>query len=165
VEGSMLDWSAVLMTEQRAAGPATAGFAFASFSTAMTLGRLVGDKVVAKLGRRTVVAMGGLLAAGGIALATLVPIPVLALLGYALVGLGCSNIVPVLFTAVGRQRTMPQAVAVPAITTLGYAGILMGPAGIGFIARHSSLPVAFLVVAALMIAVAAGGRFLRALDT
>jgi MFS family permease len=165
VEGSMLDWSAVLMTEQRAAGPATAGFAFASFSMAMTLGRLVGDKVVAKLGRRTVVAVGGLLAAGGIALATLVPIPALALLGYALVGLGCSNIVPVLFTAVGRQRTMPQAVAVPAITTLGYAGILMGPAGIGFIARHSSLTVAFLVVAALMIAVAAGGRFLRALDS
>jgi predicted MFS family arabinose efflux permease len=165
VEGAMLDWSAVLMTEQRAASPATAGFAFASFSLAMTLGRLVGDRVVAKLGRRTVVASGGLLAAGGIALATLVPIPALALLGYALVGLGCSNIVPVLFTAVGRQRTMPQAVAVPAITTLGYAGILMGPAGIGFIARHSSLPIAFLVVATLMIAVAAAGRFLRALDS
>jgi MFS family permease len=165
VEGAMLDWSAVLMTEQRAAGPATAGFAFASFSMAMTLGRLVGDRVVAKLGRRTVVAMGGLLAAGGIALATLVPIPALALLGYALVGLGCSNIVPVLFTAVGRQKTMPQAVAVPAITTLGYAGILMGPAGIGFIAHHSSLPIAFLFVATLMIAVAFGGRFLRALDS
>jgi MFS family permease len=165
VEGSMLDWSAVLMTEQRAAGPATAGLGFASFSMAMTLGRLIGDRVVAKLGRQTVVAMGGLLAAGGIALATLVPIPALALLGYALVGLGCSNIVPVLFTAVGRQRTMPQAVAVPAITTLGYAGILMGPAGIGFIARHSSLPSAFLVVATLMIAVAAASRFLRALDS
>jgi MFS family permease len=163
VEGSMLDWSAVLMTEQRAAGPATAGFAFASFSMAMTLGRLVGDRVVAKMGRRPVVAVGALLAAGGIALATLVPIRALALLGYALVGLGCSNIVPVLFTAVGRQRTMPQAVAVPAITTLGYAGILMGPAGIGFIARHCSLSVAFLFVATLMIGVAVASWFLRAL--
>jgi MFS family permease len=164
VEGSMLDWSAVLITEQRAAGPASAGFAFASFSMAMTVGRLVGDRVVANMGRRPVVALGGLLAAGGIALATLVPIRALALLGYALVGLGCSNIVPVLFTAVGRQRTMPQAVAVPAITTLGYAGILVGPAGIGFIAHHSNLTVAFLVVATLMIAVAIGSRFLRTLD-
>jgi predicted MFS family arabinose efflux permease len=161
VEGSMLDWSAVLMTEQRATGPAQAGLAFASFSVAMTFGRLIGDRVVARIGRRPVVAVGGLLAAGGIALATLVGVRAVALLGYALVGIGCSNIVPVLFTTVGRQKTMPQSVAVPAITTLGYAGILAGPAGIGFIAQHSNLNVAFLLVAALMVAVAVSSRFLR----
>jgi hypothetical protein len=60
---------------------------------------------------------------------------------------------------------MPQAVAVPAITTLGYAGILTGPAGIGFIAQHSNLSVAFLFVATLMVAVAISSRFLRALDS
>ncbi len=97
-------------------------------------------------------------------LATLVTNRALALLGYALIGLGCSNIVPALFTAVGRQRTMPQAVAVPAITTLGYAGILAGPAGIGFIARHSTLSTAFLWVGLLMVAVAVSGVCLRALD-
>jgi MFS family permease len=118
--------------------------------------------VVAKFGRRPVVAVGALLAAAGIALATLVSIRAVSLLGYALVGIGCSNIVPVLFTAVGRQKTMPQAVAVPAITTLGYAGILVGPAGIGFIAQHSNLSVAFLVVAGLMVAVAVGSRLLPA---
>jgi predicted MFS family arabinose efflux permease len=165
VEGSMLDWSAVLMTEQRGTDRAQAGFAFASFSTAMTLGRLIGDRVVASIGRRPVVVIGSLLAAGGIALATLIPNQAAALLGYALVGVGCSNIVPVLFTAVGRQKTMPQAVAVPAITTLGYAGILTGPAGIGFIAQRSSLSIAFLLVAMLMVAVAVSSRFLRALDS
>jgi predicted MFS family arabinose efflux permease len=164
VEGSMLDWSAVLMTERRGTGPAQSGFAFACFSTAMAVGRLIGDRVVAAVGRRAVVAGGALLAAGGIALATLVSVREVALLGYALVGAGCSNIVPVLFTAVGRQKTMPQSVAVPAITTLGYAGILVGPAGIGFIAQHSNLSVAFLVVAALMVAVAVSSRWLRALD-
>ncbi len=164
VEGSMLDWSAVLMTERRGTGPAQSGFAFACFSTAMAVGRLIGDRVVAAVGRRAVVAGGALLAAGGIALATLVSVREFALLGYALVGAGCSNIVPVLFTAVGRQKTMPQSVAVPAITTLGYAGILVGPAGIGFIAQHSNLSVAFLVVAALMVAVAVSSRWLRALD-
>jgi predicted MFS family arabinose efflux permease len=164
VEGSMLDWSAVLMTEQRGSGPAQSGFAFASFSIAMALGRLFGDGVVARIGRRPVLTVGGLLAAGGIALATLSSIRGVALLGYALVGVGCSNIVPVLFAAVGRQKTMPQAVAVPAITTLGYAGILTGPAGIGFVAQHSSLSVAFLFVAMLMVAVAVSSRWLRALD-
>ena len=87
VEGSMMDWSAVLMIEQRHSGPAQAGFGFASFSVAMTLGRLIGDRVVAKFGRRPVVAVGALLAAAGIALATLVSIRAVSLLGYALVGL------------------------------------------------------------------------------
>jgi MFS family permease len=165
VEGSMLDWSAVLMTEQQGRGPAQAGFAFGSFSMAMTLGRLIGDRVIAKIGRHPVVSVGGLLAAGGIAIVTMVSIRSVALLGYALIGIGCSNIVPVLFTAVGRQKTMPQAVAVPAITTLGYAGILAGPAGIGFLAQHSNLSVAFLLVATLMVAVAVSSRLLRVLDS
>jgi len=163
VEGSVLDWSAVFLTEHRRTGPGQSGFAFASFSLAMVLGRLIGDKVVANIGGRPVIAGGGLLAAGGIALATLASGREVALLGYALIGVGCSNIVPVLFTAVGRQKTMPQVVAVPAITTLGYAGILAGPAGIGFIAQHSSLSVAFLTVATLMVAVAVSSRWLRTL--
>jgi predicted MFS family arabinose efflux permease len=165
VEGSMMDWSAVLMTEQRSTAPAQSGFAFASFSMAMTLGRLIGDRAVARLGRPLVVTGGGLLAAAGIALAALFTIRTVALIGYALVGIGCSNIVPVLFTAVGRQRDMPQAVAVPAITTLGYAGILAGPAGIGFIAQHTSLSIAFLFVASLMVAVAISSRALRNLNS
>jgi len=163
VEGSMLDWSAVL-SEQRGTGSAQSGYAFASFSMAMTLGRLVGDRAVARIGRPLIIAGGGLLAAAGIALATLCTTRAAALFGYALVGVGCSNIVPVLFTAVGRQKSMPQAVAVPAITTLGYAGILAGPAGIGLIAQHSNLSVAFLFVATLMVGVAVSSRFLRNLD-
>jgi MFS transporter len=62
---------------------------------------------------------------------------------------------------VGRQTSMPQSVAVPAMSTLGYAGVLAGPAAIGFIAHHSSLPMAFLLVAALMLFVAISGRFLK----
>jgi MFS family permease len=161
VEGSMLDWSAVFLTEQRGMPVAQAGFGFASFSLAMTLGRLTGDRIVATIGRRAVLAAGGSLSAGGIALAVTAPWWQVALVGYALVGLGCSNIVPVLYTAVGRQTTMPQAVAIPAITTLGYAGILAGPAGIGFIAHQSSLSAAFFLVAALMVAVAASSNMLR----
>jgi len=78
-----------------------------------------------------------------------------ALLGYALVGVGCANIVPVLFTAVGRQTVMSGNVAVPAITTLGYAGILVGPAAIGFVAHAFSLSAAFLIVAVMLCGVAA----------
>ena len=97
----------------------------------------------------------------GIITSTLIPSWECALIGYALVGLGCSNIVPVLFSAVGRQKTMPQAVAVPALTTLGYTGVLSGPAGIGFIAHHTSLGSAFLVLAALMAGVALSSQALE----
>lgn len=161
VEGSMMDWSAVMLTENHGMPVAQAGYGFAAFSFTMTFGRLTGDRIVARVGRRSVVTVGGLLAMGGILLATLVPLWQAALLGYAMVGLGCSNIVPVLFTAVGRQTSMPQSVAVPAMSTLGYAGVLAGPAAIGFIAHHSSLPMAFLLVAALMLFVAISGRFLK----
>ena len=142
VEGSMMDWSAVMLTENHGMPVAQAGYGFAAFSLTMTFGRLTGDRIVARVGRRSVVTVGGLLAMGGILLATLVPLWQAALLGYAMVGLGCSNIVPVLFTA-------------------GYAGVLAGPAAIGFIAHHSSLPMAFLLVAALMLFVAISGRFLK----
>ena len=161
VEGSMMDWSAVMLTENHGMPVAQAGYGFAAFSLTMTFGRLTGDRIVARVGRRSVVTVGGLLAMGGILLATLVPLWQAALLGYAMVGLGCSNIVPVLFTAVGRQTSMPQSVAVPAMSTLGYAGVLAGPAAIGFFAHHSSLPMAFLLVAALMLFVAISGRFLK----
>ena len=94
-------------------------------------------------------------------MATLVPSWQVALVGYALVGVGCSNIVPVLFSSVGRQTIMPENVAIPAITTLGYAGILVGPAAIGFISHSTNLQTAFVVLAILLLGVAACGRLLR----
>lgn len=161
VEGSMMDWSGLLLTEKHHIPISQSGYGFGAFSLAMTLGRLCGDRVVTRAGRRAVIVTGALLGAAGILMATHLPYWQAALLGYALVGLGCSNIVPVLFSAVGRQNSMPQAVAIPALTTLGYAGVLAGPAGIGFIAHHSSLPIAFLVVTVLMLGVALSARYLK----
>lgn len=160
-EGSALDWSAVFLTSIRHVDPSRAGLAYAAFAGTMTLGRFAGDSVVHRLGGRPVVIIGGLCAAAGLGVATLIPAWEAAIFGYALLGVGCSNIVPVLYTAVGRQDVMPEHVAVPAITTLGYAGILAGPALIGFVASASSLPLALLTVAALLVGVAISGRVLR----
>lgn len=160
-EGSALDWSALFLIQHRGLDPAWAALGYAAFSVTMTAGRLAGDAIVARLGRRKVVILGGLLAAAGLALSVVVPAWEAALAGYALVGAGCANIVPVLFTAAGRQTAMPESVAVPAVTTLGYAGVLAGPALIGFAAQGLGLPAAFLIVAALLLGVAAAGRSLR----
>jgi MFS family permease len=160
-EGAMLDWSAVFLTDQHALTPARAAWGYAAFACTMTLGRLTGDAVVRKLGHRPVVALGGACASAGLLLATLHPDWRAALAGFALVGAGCANIVPVMYSLVGRQTTMPVQVAVPAITTVGYAGILLGPAAIGWLAQFSSLATAFCAVAALLAAVAISAARLR----
>ena len=160
-EGAMLDWSAVFLSTQSGVEPSYAGFGYAVFALAMAIGRLCGDPIVRRLGVHRIILFGGLCAAVGMAVATLVEHWQAALVGYALVGLGCSNIVPVFYSAVGRQKTMPENVAVPAITTLGYIGILMGPAGIGFVAHLSSLGAAFLIIALMLLGVALSGRYLK----
>ncbi|WP_109513155.1 MFS transporter [Pseudomonas ovata] len=161
-EGAMLDWSAVFLSSVRSMDTAWAGLGYAVFAVTMTLGRLFGDAIVRRVGPNRVIILGGLLAAIGLALSTVVPAWEAALLGYALVGAGCSNIVPVCYSAAGRQTAMPESVAIPAVTTLGYAGILMGPAAIGFIAHVSSLATAFMIVAVMLLGVAVSGARLRA---
>jgi MFS family permease len=160
-EGAVLDWSAVFLTTERAVDTAYAGLGYAAFALTMTVGRLMGDSVVHRLGAKHVIIYGGSIAAAGFLMATVAPMWQAALLGYALVGAGCSNIVPVLYTAVGKQTLMPEAIAVPAITTIGYAGILAGPALIGFVAHGSSLGIAFGLIALSLVAVAASGKVLK----
>jgi predicted MFS family arabinose efflux permease len=160
-EGAVLDWSAVFLASAHGVAAASAGLGYAVFSGAMTLGRFTGDKVVQRLGSRRVLIGGALCAGGGLAFAVLAPNGQAALAGFALVGLGCSNIVPVLFSSAGRQTAMPEALALPAVTTMGYAGILAGPAAIGFIAHAASLQVALLMLAVALGSVAIGGRLLR----
>ncbi|MGF0241137.1 MFS transporter [Rhodococcus sp. IEGM1300] len=160
-EGAVLDWSAVFLASERGVETAYAGLGYAAFALTMTIGRLTGDTLVRRLGATRVIVIGGLTAAAGLSMATFVSSWEAALVGYALVGAGCSNIVPVLYTAVGKQTVMPEHIAVPAITTMGYAGILAGPAVVGFIAHGSSLSFAFGLMALLLVAVAIGGKVLK----
>jgi predicted MFS family arabinose efflux permease len=160
-EGAMVDWSALFLTSVRGMNVVYAGLGYAVFSMTMTIGRLTGDRILQRLGGRKIVILGGLCAAIGFAVAALAPVWQAVLLGYALVGIGCSNIVPVLYTSAGRQKVQPEHVAVPTITTLGYAGILVGPAAIGFVAHAASLSAAFLCLTVLLAGVAASGNLLR----
>ncbi len=150
VEGAVLDWSALLVIDKGLAAPDHGGLGYMLFAATMTTGRFTGDWIVARAGDRRVLLWGGLLAVLGFVLLLTAAPPPLALAGFLLIGLGASNLVPVLVRLAGRQKVMPVGLAVAAITTTGYAGILAGPAGIGFVSRAFSLPVAFWLLAALM---------------
>jgi Arabinose efflux permease len=160
-EGSMLDWSAVFLRDFRGFAPSAAGIGYACFSVAMAFGRLTGDRLIQRIGSVWAVRAGAGLAATGFALAASVPWPGASLAGFVLVGLGASNIVPVMFSAAGRLPGASPAIAIAAVTMLGYAGLLSGPALIGFISRLASLPLALAVVAGLLLLVAASARIVR----
>jgi MFS family permease len=149
-EGAVLDWSALLLTESFAVPAARAGIGYALFSVAMTVGRLTGDFVVKGLGQRTTLLCGGLTVTAGFAF-VLLPPAWLASCGFLLIGVGAANLVPILYSTVGHQSAMPPALAVASITTLGYAGILAGPAAIGYIASVTTLRAAFAVLGLIML--------------
>lgn len=150
VEGAILDWGALLVTDAGLVATTQAGLAYIVFSIAMLTGRFSGDYITARLGDRTVLLWGGVLAIAGMALVLSAQSAFFAMTGFALVGAGASNIVPVLFRLAGSQKAMPSALAVAAISTVGYAGVLVGPAGIGFVAHHLGLAMSFALLAALM---------------
>jgi MFS family permease len=165
VEGAILEWSALLVTAKGLVGKAQGGFGYSIFAIAMTAGRLGGDFVTSRVGDRATLFWGGLATMAGFALLLAAPIPAVAMGGFLLIGLGASNIVPVLFRGAGAQRAMPAGLAVAAIATAGYAGILVGPAAIGFIAKAAGLPVAFWLLAALVGAVVLSARAATAPQT
>ncbi|MBN8810774.1 MULTISPECIES: MFS transporter [unclassified Sphingomonas] len=152
-EGAMLDWSALLITQMGLVGATQGGLGYILFAIAMTSGRLLGDRLTARLGDYRTLLGGGVIAVAGFLVLLSVPVAPIALAGFLLIGLGASNIVPVLFRIAGAQAHMPPALAIGAITTLGYAGILAGPAAIGVVAEAIGLRAAFWMLAVLLLLV------------
>lgn len=145
-EGAMYDWSVLFMKQERASATSTAALAYASFSAAMAVGRFGGDWVRARLAPRRMMRLSGALAAAGMALALAVPSPAVALAGFALVGLGLSTVVPVLFSAASQVPGVPPAHGIAAVSGVGYLGMMAGPPLIGLIAEHASLSAGLWVV-------------------
>ena len=120
------------------------------FSIAMTFSRFVGDGIVARFGNRIVLTLGGVTALLGLCGLLLAPVAWIGLISFVLVGLGAANIVPILFRLAGTQHAMPKGLAVAALTTAGYAGLLTGPAVIGFLSKAIGLHNAFWFLVALL---------------
>ncbi|WP_321791798.1 MFS transporter [Caballeronia sp. J97] len=149
-EGALLDWSALLITNKELVSTAQGGWGYMLFAVAMTAGRLSGDAITARFGDRLTMFWGAILAIVGFSVLLTGQIALIALAGFVLIGLGASNIVPVLFRQAGVQKAMPASLAVSAISIVGYAGYLTGPAGIGFVAKALNLESAFWLLTGLL---------------
>jgi predicted MFS family arabinose efflux permease len=160
-EGAVLDWSAVFLREIRMVDVSLAGAGYGIFSVAMAAGRFTGDRMTHRVGSKRVLRIGGGIAALGFFIVAVLPSAAGALLGFVLIGVGASNVVPVLFSASGRVPGVPAGIALATVTTIGYAGLLLGPALVGFLAQTTSLPVAFAVLASMFALVALGANSVR----
>lgn len=158
VEGAILDWGALIITDAGLVETAHGGIGYILFSVSMLAGRFSGDYITTHVGDRAVLFWGGVIAIVGLVVVLTAQVPAAAMLGFVLVGAGASNIVPVLFRRAGSQRDMPPELAIAAISTVGYAGVLLGPAGIGFLAHHLGLAWSFAFLAFLMASVPVSAR-------
>lgn len=152
-EGAMLDWSAVFLFSTKAMQVENSGIGYVVFALVMTFGRLFGDRVVRALGPRNTLVLGAICAAAGLAMAVAAPTWHSAVLGFGAVGAGIANIFPVLVSSSARQKIVAESVAVPAVLTLGYVGILMGPAIIGFVAAYIQLTGAIILLSIVLLVV------------
>ena len=150
-EGAIMDWSGVFLTTVRGYDIALAGTGFTVFSAAMLTMRLLGDRTVQRLGQKLVAAGGSLLSFAGFLLVIFSEGRLPLYMGFFLIGVGSANIVPVFYSLLGRQTAMPIGTAVSAVSSMGYLGVLMGPAAIGFLASRTSLYASFGFLAALML--------------
>lgn len=133
-EGAVADWSGLYLERVLGTGAGVAASGYVVFSATMAVVRLLGDRITARFGRRSVVRYGGLVGAGGTALALLVAAPVAALVGFAIAGVGIAAIMPIAFSSAGDVPGSAQGEGVAAVASVGYAGFLVGPPLIGYLA-------------------------------
>lgn len=156
-EGAAADWSTLYLRVDLGSSPGLAGAGFVAFSVTMTIGRLMGDRLTGRWGRPRTLETLGVLGCLGLGAGLLVATPVAAVAGFALLGLGLSCMVPILFSAAG-DGPGPSGPSIAAVSTCGYVGFIAGPALIGGLAELSSLPTALWALPVLTAVAAVLGR-------
>jgi hypothetical protein len=157
-EGSATDWSGVYMHTSLSASEGMAALAVATFAGSMAVARLVGDKLTKVLGSSVLVGGGAAISAVGLGVALGVAQPGVAIVGFGMMGLGLAAVVPTLFRAAGSQPGIPSSVGIAAVSTMGYAGGLIGPPIIGTAAQVISLRGALLLILLMLVFLAVAGR-------
>jgi fucose permease len=152
-EGAILDWGALYMRNELGATLALSGFAFGAFSLTMAVMRFAGDHVRDRFGAVKTLRFCTITAIVGMVIAGTAPNAYIAMAGFALCGVGISNMVPIAFSAAGNLPGFAQGVALSVTTVMGYSGSLFAPSVIGFIAEHTGFAVIFALLPLLFIVV------------
>lgn len=153
VEGAMFDWSGVYMNKVVNAVDDRAAMGYTLFMVAMTAMRFMADRFAVRFGLKRMLQLSGVLATTGLLLAVIWPQYAPALLAFVLVGLGVSSVVPMVYSAAGKSKTLAPGTAITAVSSLGFMGFLIGPPAIGFIAAAATLRGSFIALVLMATAV------------
>jgi fucose permease len=149
-EGALSDWSVNYMENVAMSSKTIAPIGLSAFATAMTLGRIFGDRVRMALGDQKMIITGGLLSVAGMLVALAIPVPVSVIGGFFVVGFGLSTIVPITYSIAGSSPGIPSGVGIAMVTTVGYAGFMVGPPLIGFLSEWQNLRFALVFITVLL---------------
>jgi len=152
-EGAMFDWSSIYFQNVVVAPAKLVGLGFTAFMFTMAAGRFVADWFAHKFGLKRTLQLSGSLTATGLTIAVIFPNLYTAMFGFLLVGAGVSSVVPMVYSAAGKSKTMQPGVALAAVSTIGFLGFLVGPPVIGFIAGIATLRASFVLIALMGLSV------------
>ncbi len=161
-EGTMFDWSGVYFLKVVKAEPAWVGAGYTAYMVAMASGRFVADWLTHQIGVQRVLQLSGLMTVSGLLIAVLFPQQITAIIGFLIVGLGVSSVVPLAYSAASKSKTMPTSQALSTVTTIGFFGLLVGPPIIGLIAGATDLKTAYtflILMGALVFILSSIGKF------
>jgi MFS family permease len=148
-EGTMFDWSGVYFQHVLQVPKSQVAVGYAAFMSTMAGGRFLGDWFINRLGNRMVLRVSGLLITTGLLLSVIFPMMITATIGFMLVGLGVSSVIPVVYSNAGKSAGLSPSVALATVSSIGFIGFLIGPPIIGFIAEMFSLRWSFTLIALL----------------
>ncbi|WP_019998018.1 MFS transporter [Aureimonas ureilytica] len=163
-EGATIDWSAIYVRQDLGADIATSGLAFAAFSATMALFRFLGDGIRDRLGAVRTIRLSLVFAMVGLVLIGFAGSFGAALVGFAVLGVGLANLVPIAFSAAGNIEGVKPGVAISIATSIGYSGILIAPSAIGVFAEHFGFSPVFLGLSLCLLVVFALSGLMRGAD-
>jgi MFS family permease len=160
-EGAIADWSAVYLRDTLKSDPYLVGMAYAGYAMFMAIGRFTGDMLIPKFGKKNVVIGGGLLSALSMSALLILHDPWAAIVGFSLVGLGFSCIVPILYSSAANEPGYTAESAIAVVSTISFIGFFIGPPIIGFISEQYGLSLALVLVVGLSIMISAIGTMIQ----
>lgn len=148
-EGAMFEWSGVYLKQVVGAPEKLTMIGFGAFMVMMASGRFLGDKLIQRFGRKSMLRISGIMISSGLFISVLFPYLLTAILGFLIVGLGVSSIVPMVYSSAGKVPKIPPGIALASVSSISFLGFLIGPPLIGYIAEISSLRYSFAVIGLL----------------
>jgi MFS family permease len=152
VEGAGVDWSAIYMRDVFAVEPFIGGLGVTLFALLMAIARLSMDPIVDRYSPRSVATVLLGVAVIGLIMVATAPHPYVALVGFSLMGAGCSAVYPLAVSAAAQRTDRPASVNVAALGQMTFVVFFAGPPLLGFVAQQFGIRFSYWTVVPLLVA-------------